>query len=163
MILYHGTSAESAKKIIEGGFYPTQNNWTCSGNDIYFYPETTEEDNLRNAYENAVLAASLQRSYAQYVSVLICSAPDDVVFPDNSCEYMDHALMVHFSNRHKIQIIEEKKYRYFPEFIPFYMHGVINRTYINIDYPKDLYGIISSNLKQFDFIEGIWEMHEYDY
>ena len=136
--VFHGTSAENAKDILENGFKTNYSNWVCSEpNTVYvwnydkFVGEETkeyEDDYLseikRYAFESGQVSASLQKSNSPFISVLEFEIDEDLLNDDNSCELMDYASAVLVYDLNKlIQIKEvnivEHKFKFQPIFTIF--------------------------------------------
>lgn len=111
MIVYHGTSIENLKSILQFGFIPDKSNWTASEDDkTYFWSpkhiakrddedfsedvERWNDEAKRMAYDNATVAM-LQFKSSQCV-VFAVQVPDDSesVEPDTSCNNMEGAIAV---------------------------------------------------------------------
>lgn len=98
-ILFHGTTFENYRSIVENGFNPQNQNWYCSSSrDIYFFDIDKAEsgDNndekrqwcIQSAFESAQLAAATSKSKSEKIIVIEIEINSKYVFDDESCENM---------------------------------------------------------------------------
>lgn len=108
MILFHGTNADAAKRILTEGFrtHACGAVWTCSGEEIYFWSPTAlvecgeadaegdaEYFARSRAFENAQCALPGARD-CRTVVFEVEVADANSVLPDESCENMCGAVCV---------------------------------------------------------------------
>jgi regulator of RNase E activity RraB len=105
MRLYHGTTAEAYKVIMENGFDHNKVVWTCSDpNVLYFYRhdlvaqeyELNEQEAIKKCFalalESAACTAAITHSTSRHLFVyefLIDDAHTDFVTPDRSTANVD--------------------------------------------------------------------------
>ncbi len=118
MRVFHGTSLEFAKTMINNNFNPEDKEsytWSCSDDyDLYVYPidkikkeigddEDESDDNafyesIRRAFESARITAACHDSKYSELVVIELDIPDELLEDDWSCENMsDVASSVHLS------------------------------------------------------------------
>jgi hypothetical protein len=178
--VFHGTSAENAKDILENGFKTNYSNWVCSEpNTIYVWNydkfvegETCEVDDFseikRYAFGSAQIIAALQNSNSPFISVLEFEIDEDLLEDDTSCEGMSYASSTLVYNVNKLMQIKEiniieHKFEYQPMFRIFYLAGLITQELSNLcDYFSEkeieLIKMVSKADYWFDELD---EMHEY--
>ena len=105
MILFHGTSADAAKKILREGFCASNGRqvWTCSGDANYFW---SPEELTEGGYEDGGEYAARQRAFESAQGALAMAKDcrtvvfavevnnSEAVEPDQSCENMEGAVCV---------------------------------------------------------------------
>lgn len=149
-IIYHGTSEESYKSILENGFNPIDADvltWNCSDSDyVYFYNpldllehgETDEEENaeqmaIERAFENAKISAAVQKSRGDSVYVLAVEIDQELIEEDDSCQNMELACKVHVSYLSTDAIIKKFRADYLPSISLAYIAGLNDSDFINLE------------------------------
>lgn len=100
MRIYHGTSYEFGKKILEEGFNPKNHTWHTSMDDcIYFYYSFEEDEEYLKelAIQNAQITAALNHSQSPHLFLFSIDIDESLIeeFKDYSCEGMsDEALEI---------------------------------------------------------------------
>ena len=108
MILYHGTSLESARAIARAGFsaWARDSNWTVSEpNTVYAWSpdmlvkheeyedfDDANDGAITRALENAQIAAARAGSLGEYVVAIKLEIDSELVSEDFSCEHMGGAV-----------------------------------------------------------------------
>ena len=143
--LYHGTTFENYKSILEIGFKPQNESWGCSDNQfMYFYnPENflkhEECDDMENAKdmsiiragENARITGALQKSISEKVIILEIEIDDEFIENDGSCENMELASQVDIDNLDTGMITKLYSVDFLPNLSLLYLVGVSNNDYFN--------------------------------
>lgn len=121
---YHGTSVESANKILKEGFKNHDKNWVCSfDNNVYAWCTGDDYESNQLAIGNAQIAAAIQGSTENKVAVISFELDDSFdALPDISCSNMDGAYSIPVNQLKDIDLNVE----YFPYnlyFRVFYLMG----------------------------------------
>ncbi|MFR1685780.1 MAG: hypothetical protein ACLSVX_01205 [Massilimicrobiota timonensis] len=95
MRIYHGTSYEFGKKILEEGFNPKNHTWHTSMDDcIYFYYSFEEDEEYLKelAIQNAQITAALNHSQSPHLFLFSIDIDESLIeeFKDYSCEGMSN-------------------------------------------------------------------------
>lgn len=174
--VFHGTSAENAKDILENGFTNDIRNWNPSEpNTVYVWNsdkimehEDWEQQPIQNAFESAQISAALQKSNSPYVVVFEFEIDEDELVDDTSCTNMDDASCINIEIlnqliKNKEVVLKEYIFQYAPMLTIFHVAGLLNNPNI------DLYDFFSC--QEMEAIERIaktdyWfdeliEMYEY--
>lgn len=137
MKVYHGTSYEFGKKILEEGFHPENHTWHVSMDDcIYFYYSMEEdEDYVKDmAIQNAQITAALNHSQSPHLFLFSIDIDDSLIdeFKDYSCEGMSEDALeipVSFLKDKRIDC-EKVNGRFIPSMSLAYL-AALNKEYLN--------------------------------
>ena len=140
MRIYHGTSYEFGKKILEEGFNPKNHTWHTSMDDcIYFYYSFEEDEEYLKelAIQNAQITAALNHSQSPHLFLFSIDIDESLIeeFKDYSCEGMsDEALEipVSFLKNQKIDY-EKVDGRFIPSMSLAYLAS-LNKDFLNTSY-----------------------------
>lgn len=171
--IYHGTSAEFAKNIIDNGFAINDSNWECSEpNKVYFYnnPEDCEEnDALSCAFDSACITSALNNSTESHVSVLEINIDYSELEEDLSSENMRNIgsvcleanIINELLSNGKAKISKVYNFRYYPSLRLFYLVSLKENHYLDFGKWFDPCEIEALNLIPKDcFIYDIFDKYE---
>lgn len=137
MRIYHGTSYEFGKKILEEGFNPKNHTWHTSMDDcIYFYYSFEEDEEYLKelAIQNAQITAALNHSQSPHLFLFSIDIDESLIeeFKDYSCEGMsDEALEIPVSFLKDTKIDYEKvDGRFIPSMSLAYL-APLSKDYLN--------------------------------
>lgn len=137
MRIYHGTSYEFGKKILEEGFNPKNHTWHTSMDDcIYFYYSFEEDEEYLKelAIQNAQITAALNHSQSPHLFLFSIDIDESLIeeFKDYSCEGMsEEALEIPVSFLKDTKIDYEKvEGRFIPSMSLAYLAS-LNKDYLN--------------------------------
>lgn len=137
MRIYHGTSYEFGKKILEEGFNPKNHTWHTSMDDcIYFYYSFEEDEEYLKelAIQNAQITAALNHSQSPHLFLFSIDIDESLIeeFKDYSCEGMsDEALEIPVSFLKDTKIDYEKvEGRFIPSMSLAYL-APLSKDYLN--------------------------------
>lgn len=140
MRIYHGTSYEFGKKILEEGFNPKNHTWHTSMDDcIYFYYSFEEDEEYLKelAIQNAQITAALNHSQSPHLFLFSIDIDESLIeeFKDYSCECMsDEALEIPVSFLKDTKIDYEKvDGRFIPSMSLAYLAS-LNKDFLNTSY-----------------------------
>lgn len=140
MRIYHGTSYEFGKKILEEGFNPKNHTWHTSMDDcIYFYYSFEEDEEYLKelAIQNAQITAALNHSQSPQLFLFSIDIDESLIeeFKDYSCEGMsDEALEIPVSFLKDTKIDYEKvDGRFIPSMSLAYLAS-LNKDFLNTSY-----------------------------
>lgn len=137
MKIYHGTSYEFGKKILEEGFNPKNHTWHTSMDDcIYFYYSFEEDEEYLKelAIQNAQITAALNHSQSPHLFLFSIDIDDSLIdeFKDYSCEGMSEDALeipVSFLKDKRIDC-EKVNGRFIPSMSLAYL-AALNKEYLN--------------------------------
>lgn len=137
MKIYHGTSYEFGKKILEEGFNPKNHTWHTSMDDcIYFYYSFEEDEEYLKelAIQNAQITAALNHSQSPHLFLFSIDIDESLIeeFKDYSCEGMSNEALeipVSFLKDTKIDY-EKVEGRFIPSMSLAYL-AALNKEYLN--------------------------------
>lgn len=137
MKIYHGTSYEFGKKILEEGFNPKNHTWHTSMDDcIYFYYSFEEDEEYLKelAIQNAQITAALNHSQSPNLFLFSIDIDESLIeeFKDYSCEGMSNEALeipVSFLKDTKIDY-EKVDGRFIPSMSLAYLAS-LNKEYLN--------------------------------
>lgn len=137
MRIYHGTSYEFGKKILEEGFNPKNHTWDCSMDDcIYFYYSFEEDEEYLKelAIQNAQITAAVNHSHSPHLFLFSIDIDESLIeeFKDYSCEGMSNEALeipVSFLKNQKIDY-EKVDGRFIPSMSLAYL-APLSKDYLN--------------------------------
>lgn len=140
MKIYHGTSYEFGKKILEEGFNPKNHTWHTSMDDcIYFYYSFEEDEEYLKelAIQNAQITAALNHSQSPHLFLFSIDIDESLIeeFKDYSCEGMSNEALeipVSFLKDTKIDY-EKVEGRFIPSMSLAYLAS-LNKDFLNTSY-----------------------------
>lgn len=140
MRIYHGTSYEFGKKILEEGFNPKNHTWHTSMDDcIYFYYSFEEDEEYLKelAIQNAQITAALNHSQSPNLFLFSIDIDESLIeeFKDYSCEGMSNEALeipVSFLKDTKIDY-EKVEGRFIPSMSLAYLAS-LNKDFLNTSY-----------------------------
>lgn len=105
MLLFHGTTVENARQILQNGFVYEKQNWNCSSEETYFFNGDTLAKEYDLSSREEIIQCGVREGMTQSFISLAIENPDDyrgavLVFdtdlmknaediePDTSCENM---------------------------------------------------------------------------
>jgi hypothetical protein len=176
--LYHGTTIENYKSILENGFSGNRDIvWTYASDSDYTYfwnpKELKKSEDLENmdeainyakdrAAESAKIAGAIFKSKSDKIIVLEIEVDSKFVTPDDSCQNMEGAVKV-FNDDLKVSDI---KNTYYCDFLPtmslIYLVGLMNNQNIELgEFLTSFELSILESMKEQILPEEIW-YNEFD-
>lgn len=169
---YHGTTMESARSILKNGFNgETDTVWNCSDCDKLYVRDKDsnaifdEDEAIYLSVSAGQIAAAVFDSKETSIAIFKFEVEDDVADSyfdeDDSCPNMDGSYQIDKSDldylisRNKIKCtLFESKNAYIPYLRVFYLTGVIESEYMDID-DSMLYEAVNIAAKGDN--SGIWD------
>lgn len=178
-VFFHGTSMESAMTILNEGFDDCVNTiWSCS-DDTKLYLRELKQDSEEDDWcedpkylciESGKIAAAIQGSQSTSIALFRFEMDEEIadeyVEADDSCENMEDCFQIDKSDLEKLIsegkikcTLLESKDAYIPYMRVFYLTGVINNDYMDID-DDLLYRSVEIVSKTNCYIDELWEFNE---
>lgn len=162
MRIYHGTSYEFGKKILEEGFNPKNHTWHTSMDDcIYFYYSFEEDEEYLKelAIQNAQITAALNHSQSPHLFLFSIDIDESLIeeFKDYSCEGMsDEALEIPVSFLKDTKIDYEKvDGRFIPSMSLAYLAS-LNKDFLNTSYLTSQEEYILWDREACEVLDEVW-------
>lgn len=162
MRIYHGTSYEFGKKILEEGFNPKNHTWHTSMDDcIYFYYSFEEDEEYLKelAIQNAQITAALNHSQSPHLFLFSIDIDESLIeeFKDYSCEGMSNEALeipVSFLKDTKIDY-EKVEGRFIPSMSLAYLAS-LNKDFLNTSYLTSQEEYILYDREACEVLSEVW-------